>query len=145
MSSTNLGIQSTGIKFRDYENKGTTCKNLWKQQLRDLGMNRVVQLPCNCIRNNYLHNRLSYHATTAFQEMQWITHFQSTTVTDSYEDMKLNITSHDRRIKMPNLAQQSLWEGGPSLHTEMLDTTHVEALRSEVTLCIKKADRLHKY
>ena len=31
LSSTNLGIQSTGIKFCDYENKGTTCKNLWKQ------------------------------------------------------------------------------------------------------------------
>ena len=44
---------------------------------------------------------------------------------------------------MPKLTQQSLWEGGPSLHTEMLDITHVKTLRSEVTPCIKKADQIH--
>ena len=97
----------------------------------------------NCIRNNYLLSRLFHHATTAFQEMQWITQCQSTTVTASYEEMKLNITSHDRIIKMPNLTQQSLWEGGPSLHTEMLDEHRLKTLRSEVNLCIKKAGRLH--
>ena len=58
--------------------------------------------------------------------------------------MKLNITSHDRINKMPNLTQQSLWEGGPSLHTEMLDEHTLKTLRFEVTLCIKKADPLHK-
>ena len=57
--------------------------------------------------------------------------------------MKLNITSHDIINKMPNLTQQSLWEGGPSLHTEMLDEHTLKTLRFEVTLCIKKADRLH--
>ena len=31
LSTTNLGNQGTGIKFCDYENKGTTCKDLWKQ------------------------------------------------------------------------------------------------------------------
>ena len=55
--------------------------------------------------------------------------------------MKLNITSHDRIIKMPNLTQQSLWEGEPSLHTEMLDITHVKTLRFDVTPCIKKVDQ----
>ena len=44
---------------------------------------------------------------------------------------------------MPNLTQKSLWEGGPSLHTEMLDITHVKTFRYEVTPCIKKADKLH--
>ena len=31
LSATNLGIQGTRIKFCDYEKKGTTCKDLWKQ------------------------------------------------------------------------------------------------------------------
>ena len=31
LSSTNIRIQSTGIEFCNYENKGKTCKNLWKQ------------------------------------------------------------------------------------------------------------------
>ena len=44
---------------------------------------------------------------------------------------------------MPNLTQQSLWEGGTILHTEMLDITQVKTLRSEVTPCIKKADQIH--
>ena len=44
---------------------------------------------------------------------------------------------------MANLTQQSLWEGGPSLHTEMLDEHTLKTLRSEVTLCNKKEDRLH--
>ena len=44
---------------------------------------------------------------------------------------------------MPKLTQQSLWEGGPSLHTEMLDIMHVKTIRYEVTPCIKKADQLH--
>ena len=92
----------------------------------------------------YLHSRLFYHATTAFQETQWITHYQSTTVIASYGEMKLNITSHDRINKISNLTQQSLWEGGPSLHTEMLDEHTLKTLRSEVTLCIKKENRLHK-
>ena len=46
-------------------------------------------------------------------------------------------------MKIPNLTQQSLWEGGPNLHIEMINTTHVETLRFEVTPCIKKADQLH--
>ena len=44
---------------------------------------------------------------------------------------------------MPNLTQQSLWEGGPSFHTDMLDITHIKTFRSEVNPCIKKADLLH--
>ena len=44
---------------------------------------------------------------------------------------------------MPNLTQQSLWEGWPGLHIEMLDITHIKTLRSKVTPCIKKADQLH--
>ena len=44
---------------------------------------------------------------------------------------------------MTNLTQQSLWEGGPNLHTKMLDELTLKTLRSKVTLCIKKADRLH--
>ena len=91
----------------------------------------------------YLHSRLFYHATTTFQETQWITHCQSTTVTASYGEMKLNITSHNRINKIPNLTQQSLWEGGPILHTKMLDEHILKTLRFEVTLCIKKVDRLH--
>ena len=57
--------------------------------------------------------------------------------------MKLNITSHNRIIKIPNLTQQSLCEGGPSLHIEMLDEHMLKTLISEVTPCIKKADQLH--
>ena len=89
MSSTNLEIQSTGMEFCNHEWKGTTCENLWKQQSRDLGMNRAVLLPHNCKRNKYLHGQLYYHATTYFQEMQLITHCKSTTVTVYYEEMKL--------------------------------------------------------
>ena len=44
---------------------------------------------------------------------------------------------------MPKLTQQSLWEGGPSLHTKMLGEHTLKTLRYEVTPCIKKADRLH--
>ena len=44
---------------------------------------------------------------------------------------------------MPNLTMKSLWEGGPILHTKMLDITHIKTLISEVTPCIKKADQLH--
>ena len=44
---------------------------------------------------------------------------------------------------MPKLTQESLWEGKPSLHTEMLGITHIKTLRPEVTPCIKKADQLH--
>ena len=51
------------------------------------------------------------------------------------------ITQHNKYNTY--LTQQSLWEGGPSLHTEMLDITHVKTLRSEVTPCIKKANQLH--
>ena len=36
-----------------------------------------------------------------------------------------------------------MWEGGPILHTEMLEVTHVKTLRSKVTPCIKKADQTH--
>ena len=75
--------------------------------------------------------------------MQWITHCQSTNVIDSYGEMKLNITSHDRINKMPNLTQQSLWEGGPSLHTKIMDEHTLKTLGSEVTPCIKNADLLH--
>ena len=41
---------------------------------------------------------------------------------------------------MPKLTQQSLWEGEPSLHTEMLDEHMLKTLRYEVTPCIKKVD-----
>ena len=41
---------------------------------------------------------------------------------------------------MPKLTQQSLWEGGPSLHIEMLDEHTLKTLIFEVTLCIKKVD-----
>ena len=44
---------------------------------------------------------------------------------------------------MPNLTQQSLWEGGPIIHTEVLDITHIKTLISEVNPCIKKEDQLH--
>ena len=44
---------------------------------------------------------------------------------------------------MPNLTSAIPMEGGPSLHTEMLDITHVKTLRSEVTPCIKKVYQLH--
>ena len=44
---------------------------------------------------------------------------------------------------MPNLTQQSPWEGDPSLHTEILYEQTLKNLRSEVTPCIKKADQLH--
>ena len=44
---------------------------------------------------------------------------------------------------MTNFTQQSLWEGAPSLHTEMLDITHVKTFRSEVTPCIKKEYQIH--
>ena len=39
---------------------------------------------------------------------------------------------------MPKLTQQSLWEGGPILHTEMLDIMHMKTLGYEVTPCIKR-------
>ena len=44
---------------------------------------------------------------------------------------------------MPKLTQESLWECGPNLHTEMLDEHTLKTLRSEVTPCIKKADQIH--
>ena len=44
---------------------------------------------------------------------------------------------------MPKLTQQSMWEGRPSLHTEMLDEHTLKTLRSKLTPCIKKAYRLH--
>ena len=50
----------------------------------------------------------------------------------------MNTTSQNRVIKIPNLTQQSLWEGGRSLHTEMLEVTHIKTLRFEVTPCIKE-------
>ena len=34
-----------------------------------------------------------------------------------------------------------MWEGGSSLHTEILEVMHVKKLRSKVTPCIKKADQ----
>ena len=43
----------------------------------------------NCIKNNYLLTQLSQHATIDFQEMQLITHYKSTTVTASCEEIKL--------------------------------------------------------
>ena len=42
MNSAILEIQSIGMKFCNYKIKGTNRKDLRKQQLKELGMNRAI-------------------------------------------------------------------------------------------------------
>ena len=82
------------MKFCNYKSKGTNYKDPWKQQLKELGMNRVVtaitqlhkgQLPIQSTDTPY-HCNLTRNEITVYP----ITHCKSIIVAAYYEEMKLS-------------------------------------------------------
>ena len=82
------------MKFCNYKSKGTNCKDLWKQQLKELGMNRAIiaitwqhkgQLPIQLTDTPY-HCNLTRNAITDYP----ITHCKLITVAAYYEERKLS-------------------------------------------------------
>ena len=82
------------MKLYNYKRKGTNCKDLQKQQLKELGMNRAIttitqlhkeQLPIQSTDTPY-HCNLTRNAITVYV----ITHCKSITVAVYYEERKLS-------------------------------------------------------
>ena len=80
------------MKFYNYKSKEANCEHLWKQQLKDLRMNRVVTATTQFHKEQLLIQSTVTPCHYSFQEMQLITHCKSPTITAYYE--KMEFTQH---------------------------------------------------
>ena len=77
------------MKLCNYKSKEANCKDLWKQQLKDLGMSKAITATMQLHKEQLLIDSTATPCHYRFQEMQLITHCKYTTVVAYYEKMKL--------------------------------------------------------